>query len=50
MEKKSKVEFIENLIEKKDKDFIWILKENLKKKIVQANEELKGVKFKYKTN
>jgi 5-(carboxyamino)imidazole ribonucleotide mutase len=25
-------------------------KENLKKKIVQANEELKGVKFKYKTN
>jgi 5-(carboxyamino)imidazole ribonucleotide mutase len=25
-------------------------KESLKKKIVQANEELKGVKFEYKTN
>ncbi|MCX6255816.1 MAG: 5-(carboxyamino)imidazole ribonucleotide mutase, partial [Bacteroidia bacterium] len=25
-------------------------KESLKKKIVQANEELKAVKFKYKTN
>ncbi|NCB84481.1 MAG: 5-(carboxyamino)imidazole ribonucleotide mutase, partial [Bacteroidia bacterium] len=25
-------------------------KENLKKKIVKANEELKEVKFKYKTN
>lgn len=32
------------------KQRIVLYKENLKKKVIQANDELKGIKFSYKTN